>query len=317
MWKRWLEDPRLLDRLIWGLVILVALSLVGFGGFYYWDRYVGRLGDKSPAELAAEHLEEQVRKNPNDPELRVAVAQAYFQLGRLEDAAEQAEQALKLDPQHRGALFLLGVTYTRLGENEKALEVLDRFEEASQGVPVDAMLEAGRYYAGLVRYRMGRYEEAIEKFQAALKINPGDADALYNLGLTYQVLNRHEEAVQAFLNATRYVPDFLEAYQGLEESYRALGDEVRARWARGMILYSSKEYDAAVEILQEVADAVEGPEGYLGLALALERKGDLEAALAAVEKALERDPENLAARQAQGRIQHLLQVRATPPTPQP
>ena len=100
-----IEDQHLLRLalLTLALVILVAIS---FGSYYYWDRYI-HLGDKSPAVLAAEHLQQQVRDNPQDPELRISLASMYLKDGLPKQAIDQVNQVLERYPDHQEA-FIIG-----------------------------------------------------------------------------------------------------------------------------------------------------------------------------------------------------------------
>jgi Flp pilus assembly protein TadD len=56
---------------------------------------------------------------------------------------------------------------------------------------------------GAVLQQTGRRSEAIEQFEQALKINPGDAKAHYNLGAVLQQTGRFSEATQQFDQALK------------------------------------------------------------------------------------------------------------------
>ncbi len=47
-------------------------------------------------------------------------------------------------------------------------------------------------------YQLGRYREAIAQLEAALKLDPGAAELLYNLGLVREKLGDAEEAIDAY-----------------------------------------------------------------------------------------------------------------------
>lgn len=64
----------------------------------------------------------------NDPDVLTDQAIMYSQLGWHEKAIETFKQANKLNPKHANSLFNMGLIYSQnLGENEKAIDALNRF----------------------------------------------------------------------------------------------------------------------------------------------------------------------------------------------
>ncbi len=57
--------------------------------------------------------------------------------------------------------------------------------------------------------------ETIEALKQAVKINPDDADAHYNLGVTYVKSGMYKESIASFKQAIRINPDFAEAHNNL------------------------------------------------------------------------------------------------------
>ena len=66
----------------------------------------------------------------------------------------------------------------------------------------DPTLERGKAFR-----ETGDPVSAIQQFQAALKQNPSNAEAYYQLGLTYEGLGDATQAVNAFRNATKLAPE--------------------------------------------------------------------------------------------------------------
>ena len=48
----------------------------------------------------------------------------------------------------------------------------------------------------------------IDAYKQAIRINPDDADAHYNLGVAYGKLGKYQEAMDAFKQAIRFNPDY-------------------------------------------------------------------------------------------------------------
>jgi Flp pilus assembly protein TadD len=63
----------------------------------------------------------------------------------------------------------------------------------------------------------------IETLKQAIKMNPDDGDAYYNLGAAYGKLNMHEEEIEAYKQATRINPNGVEAHNNLGLAYSSLG----------------------------------------------------------------------------------------------
>ena len=66
----------------------------------------------------------------------------------------------------------------------------------------DPTIERGKAFR-----ETGDTTSAIQQFQAALKQNPSNAEASYQLGLTYEGLDDATQAVNAFRNATKLAPE--------------------------------------------------------------------------------------------------------------
>lgn len=69
-------------------------------------------------ELGIPYLRAVLERAPNEPEIHVYLALALRQTGRTEEAARHYETALKLDPDHKGALAYQGVL--KLAQGDRA-----------------------------------------------------------------------------------------------------------------------------------------------------------------------------------------------------
>lgn len=299
-----------LQRLVILLLVLIGVVLIGFGGYYYWDRYV-HLGDKSPLDLNIEHMEQAIRDDPQNPEPRVALAEFYLTKGLNQDAAQQAGQVLEAYPDNQGAMLITGIAQVRLNQPEAALPPLEQFVAArkdQQMAQTDTALETAYYFLGESYLKLERAEDAIEVLEAALVINRTDADAMFQLGQAYQTAGRYEDAIAQYHEAVRFVPDFTEAYTGMIDSYGALNQADYVAFARGMQAFTLQDYDTAKTHLEYAVDALpEFAPAFLGLGLTLEKLDQPEVALKAIQRAIELDPNNFAAQQAHGRLQTVIQ----------
>ena len=123
---------------------------------------------------------------------------------RYREAVDHLEQALKLSPVSTRLRQPLAMAYQGLGDRAKAEENLARYEVGGvePGIvdPVaeqlDAKVAASRV---LVRRgqrfgKAGRFDLAEPAFRAAVEADPGNADAIANLGISLANLGRLDEA---------------------------------------------------------------------------------------------------------------------------
>ncbi|MDP2401996.1 MAG: tetratricopeptide repeat protein, partial [Actinomycetota bacterium] len=86
----------------------LAVALIGIlviGGLFGYQIYVDRQRAEAanPAMRVVTSIREQVRQSPNDAILRVRLGEALGAAGRFDEAIEQFNAALQIDPEHIGA----------------------------------------------------------------------------------------------------------------------------------------------------------------------------------------------------------------------
>lgn len=304
--RRRQPSTQTIQRAFWIMLALLLVILMSFAAYYVWDRYSHAEG-QTPAELEVARMETAVHQEPQDPELRIVLAESYLSVGAYAQALEQADQVLRQHPQNASASLIAGISHVRLDRPDAAVAPLNSFVALRKDGPMartDNALEAAYYFLGESYVRLGRPAEAIPPLEAALVISPVDADALYQLGLAYHADGQPELAVQRYQKAVRLVPDFVEVYQAMVDSYSALERPDHVTYAQGMVAFSQKDYQAAAAHLERATEALpDFAPAFLGLGLAYENLSKLQPALSAVERALELDPGGFAAQQALGRIQ--------------
>lgn len=302
------KESRVNRALLTTIILLIVVIFV-FGSYYYWDRYIHTSGI-SPSEVGLSELETLVREQPNDPALRVTLAQYYYENGMFKEAKEQAQQVLDFFPKDEKSLFLVGMTNIQTGDFQNAVAPFELFVDIrhERSLPGnDRYLATALYHLGVSYIHLGEMQPAILALKEALDINRTDADVMYQLGTAYSLENQHEQAIEQFTNAVRFVPNYSEVYRGMLTSYTALDKPVFATYAEGMLAFCQQDYKMALSQLETAASALEnfGPV-YLGLGLTLEQLGDLKAAQVNLYRALEINPNDYAAAQALGRIQNLM-----------
>lgn len=118
--------------------------------------------------------------------------------------------------------------------------------------------------------REGRLESAIEKYRAALKIEPEHPKALWNLGFALNRLGRYKEAVEALDRglatkagngpsmfyersyAHAYLKQYDEALRDIDEAVRSRSDSFQFLWQRARVHSFRGEDEAAKRDAKEV-----------------------------------------------------------------
>jgi tetratricopeptide (TPR) repeat protein len=125
-------------------------------------------------------------KQKLDSQYQSAVAQ--YEAGRYADAAGKLEELLPHAPDSFEIHELLGLSYSSLSQDSKAIEHL---EAAVRLRPNSAV---ARTNLGASLSHSGKTELAGEQFRKALELEPGDYDANHNLGEFYIQMGKIEDA---------------------------------------------------------------------------------------------------------------------------
>jgi tetratricopeptide (TPR) repeat protein len=161
--------------------------------------------------------------DPADGEAHFGLARADFGERRYREAAAKYLEALRLRGGAYPEAFLnLGLTYQRLGENQKAAESYRKAAELKGSYP------EAHYNLGLLYLRQENWVEAKRAFEAALSENPDYAEAWFNLGILFTRAREEEAAIRAYREALRVRPDYAKARLNLAVRYAATGRQEEA-----------------------------------------------------------------------------------------
>jgi tetratricopeptide (TPR) repeat protein len=306
------SDTRQLTRIVILAGILLVLVIVIFGGIYAKDRnFFGLIKSKpEQVEVNLAEAEQAVRDNPQNTEMRMALAEVYMYNNRYADALVQANQVMMKQPDNQRAWLVIGIANANLGKPADAIEPLTKFVDArkDQEMPgLDRSLQAAAYYLGDSYLQLGKPQEAIEPLKQAVEWSKTDADAMYKLGMAYSGVQDYASALNMFHYATTFVPDFQEAYDAMAAAYDAGGLPDYGDYARGMSAYARKDYSEAIDLLLKSAQALPNfAPTFAGLGLAYEAQSKLEDAKSAYEAALKLEPENFTASNGLQRVDILI-----------
>jgi len=192
-------------------------------------------------------------KSPQKARPQNNLGAALARRGRLPEAIDQYQAALKIKPDYADAHYNLGYALAKQG---KLKEAIYHFSEALRIEPRN--LKALNNM-GVTLVLQGRYREAIDNFKAALKINPTDPDVHNNLGYALKNLGDPDTAMQYFSKALSIDPEHTGALnnRGVVLMNRGRLETAYRHFLRALEL--NPEYEEARRNLEEVERKRSGP----------------------------------------------------------
>jgi len=163
----------------------------------------GKLAD------AIEHVQRAVKLAPQVALYHANLGEMLRLAGRPKLAAEQARRALEIEPDMPMALSNLGVALYELKDHEAAA--------AAQRQAIAAKPDFAEAHSNLgnALHALKRFDEAIAAYRRALELKPNYADAWANLGTTLHHNGEFGEGVIALRRAIALAPNHANAHSGL------------------------------------------------------------------------------------------------------
>jgi len=191
-------------------------------------------------EQAMEDYDRAIALNPNFAEAYYNRGNAYAKLNQPERAIKDYDRAIALNPNDAAAYNNRGLAYAELNQLERAIKDYDRAIELNPAL-AEAYNNRGNAYA-----KLNQHERAIKDYDKAIELNPNYATkAYYNRGLAYAKLNQHERAIEDYEKAIELNPNYAEAYYNRGAAYAKLNQHERA----------IEDYEKAIELNPAFAGA--------------------------------------------------------------
>lgn len=144
-------------------------------------------------EEAIEALRKAVDRPHANPAHLTALGELLVFRGKVDEARQQYERALQIDPDFGPACALLGSLYLRKipgpDSLDRAQALLERATKLKTRNPEMVWFDLGQLYV-----RRKQYPKAVEALQASIRIYPRDERAYYILANAYRRMGRQKEA---------------------------------------------------------------------------------------------------------------------------
>jgi len=175
-------------------------------------------------EEAVQNLQQALTLDPINSDAYRELAKTYQQMGRPKDAESTYMNAIAVRPGYWGTHNELGGFYIHLG----------RYAEAEKEIRsvVDLTPDNARGYMnlGVIDYFQKRYEEAAKMYEKSVAIKPS-ASAYSNLGTVYYTLGQYSEAALYFEKAIQMNSREFLWWHNLAAAYQWSNEPQKARAA--------------------------------------------------------------------------------------
>jgi Flp pilus assembly protein TadD len=163
---------------------------------------------------AIEQYQFALKLKPDYAEASNNLGSAFHKKGWLQIAMDQYQTTLTMHPDYIRARINLGFVLEELGRFDEAIEqyqiILKRYPDS-----IDA-----HYSLGNALFKKGWIDQAIVQYQTALTLNPDNYDVHYNLGIAFEKKGMLDEAIEQFQIALELNPTDPEFASRLIKAYK-------------------------------------------------------------------------------------------------
>jgi len=232
------------------VALVVAIAALGaWFGYSIWQaRY--EAANATPAHRFVETVKGQVRKDPNNLNLRIELGRALASVGRFDEANEQLENAIEINKESPEAYYFLGRIAMLQEDNDAANRFFTKVIELTDGEQFSELnprREESLYALGLIAIDEKEYEQAIGYLKAATRIRKDASDTYYQLARAYWGLGEGDAAHEQLDISYAFDPNYAQALYLNGEIYLDEGDEINAsHW-----FYLSSQADPDADLPRE------------------------------------------------------------------
>jgi len=194
---------------------------------------------------------------------------AYFNINNFAEAAESLEYATIINSNFQDGFLMAGEAYIQIEEYSKALDLYSELLLHSH--------DKSEIYTkmGICHFNNGQAVTAFHHFKKAIRINPKNAMAHYNIGEYYCQMGQWQKGIDAYLLAMQIEDRNEVFYAAIAEAFEKQGELEKALpfyqqaadiaadipdyWILLALFYINQEaYDEALKVIEESKSCTSG-----------------------------------------------------------
>jgi len=190
-----------------------------------WNNYGNSLATTGKLEEAINAFQKALKLDPSMGDAHENLALALARNGRLPESLIHFGDAARLEPENAKIHNIYAVMLGAAGRTDEATR---EFQIALRLAPDSAATHAN--FANLLAKQHAR-DEAMAQYSEALSLNPAFVEAHYYMGSLLQEEGRTEDATAHYIAALQIKPDYVPALAGLAWIYATSGSEATSQHA--------------------------------------------------------------------------------------
>lgn len=266
---------------------------------------------------------EVLKTDPFSAKAYCRLSNAYWSLGKTEEALNSLTRALELEPNDRDTVIECSRVFAQLGKKDFSKEVLQSYLERNPHdrtvrAEIETLSSEGKngvtgdtaeffLRQGELQFERGNPSHAIACFEMAIENNPSMAEAHNNLGVLHMECGRLKEALELFYKALELKPQDIDILNNSAKALALAGQwETAAETYKEYLRHAPEDEEAwnQYESLIRMTGSQEwDPKGlssdvaaiYIQMAEKLLEAGDHSGATTAITRALQINPTNVEA----------------------
>jgi tetratricopeptide (TPR) repeat protein len=160
--------------------------------FELLDHYVTAAKKAGDLESGSAALKEYIQRNPNGREARLELSRIARELGRPEEALEQAAFLASSDQASPEFKYEYGLSLKAAGKLDEAIEAL------KSSVEIDPSSAVAQHALGVTELQSGKAKEAVGPLEQAVAKAPENGEFRFSLAQAYEKLDRIPESLAAY-----------------------------------------------------------------------------------------------------------------------